>query len=66
MMAHRRENVNNKKAHVNGPKKEHDRNHVGNPSEGHGKDHGEQAREGAHQSRSATPGMQLQTVSSKQ
>jgi hypothetical protein len=31
-------------------------------SEGHGKDHGEQAREGARQSRSATPGMQLQTV----
>jgi hypothetical protein len=57
-MAHRSENVNNVEAHVNGPKKEHDGNH----GKDYGKDHSEQTREGAHQSRSATPGMQTQTV----
>jgi hypothetical protein len=31
-MAHRRENVNNKEAHVNGPKKEHDGNHGNEPT----------------------------------
>jgi hypothetical protein len=61
MMAHRR-NVKNTGAHVNGPKKEHDRGHAEETSEDHGKDHGEQAREGGHQSRGATPGLQLQTV----
>jgi hypothetical protein len=50
-MAHRRKNVNNSEAHVK------------ESNEDHGKGHGEQAREqGAHQSRSATPGMQLQNV----
>jgi hypothetical protein len=60
-MAHRR-NVRNKRAHVNGPKKEHDGGHAEETSEGHGKDHGEQARKEAHQSRGATPGLQLQAV----
>jgi hypothetical protein len=58
MMAHRSKNVNNVEAHVNGPKKEHD----GNYGKDYGEGHSEQAREGAHQSRSATPGMRPHIV----
>jgi hypothetical protein len=45
MRAHRR-NVKNKRAHVYGPKKKHDKDHAEETSEGRGKDHGEQARKG--------------------